>query len=61
MLREGGVACHSQPIAFFRLLPNAELMACFGMRRPETLYGRRTQLMHGETRVGDIVEILTRF
>lgn len=61
VLREGGMACQSLPVAFFRLRPSPELMAAFGMRRPETLYGRRTRLMHGETRVGDIVEILTRF
>ena len=61
VLREGGMACQSLPVAFFRLRPGAEMMAVFGMRRPETLYGRRTRLMHGEIRVGDIVEILTRF
>lgn len=60
VLREGGMACHSRPLAFFSLRPNAELMAVFGMHRPETLYGRRTQLMHDGTRVGDIVEILSR-
>jgi chorismate-pyruvate lyase len=60
VLREGGMACRSLPVAFFRVAPNAELMAVFGMRKPAALYGRRTRLMHGDTRIGDIVEILSR-
>jgi hypothetical protein len=60
VLREGGMTCRSLPTAFFTLVPNAELMAAFGMRRPEALYGRRTRLMQGNTRIGDIVEILPR-
>jgi hypothetical protein len=60
VLREGGMVCRSLPVAFFRLNPNPELMAVFGMRRPDALYGRRTRLMQGDTRIGDIVEILAR-
>jgi hypothetical protein len=60
VLREGGMACRSVPVTYFTLVPNAELMAVFGMRRPDALYGRRTRLMRGDTRIGDIVEILSR-
>ncbi len=58
VLREGGLRARSLPTAFFRITPNAELMAAFGMARPRVLYGRQTRLMNDDERIGDIVEIL---
>jgi hypothetical protein len=59
VLRDGRVGAKSTPAVFFRITPNAELMAVFRMVEPRTLYGRQTRLTQGDTRIGDIVEILS--
>jgi chorismate-pyruvate lyase len=60
LLREGGVTFESRPVAFLSVTPNAEMMGVFWMREPKTLYGRRTEMMHDGTKIGDIVEVLPR-
>ena len=58
VLRDGGVKYLSRPTVFFDVTPNAEMMAILWMREASTLYGRQTHLFLGDTRIGDIVEIL---
>jgi chorismate-pyruvate lyase len=58
ILREAGVQYVSRPTAFFEVTPNAEMMGVFRMPEARTLYGRQTQLMLGDAKVGDLVEIL---
>jgi chorismate-pyruvate lyase len=58
LLRAGDVDYRSQPCAFLAVTPNAEMMGVFWMRGPLTLYGRRTEVMLGGVKVGDIVEVL---
>ncbi len=48
----------SRPKLFLSLTPNPEMMGVFWMREPRTLYGRRTEMIHDGTKIGDIVEIL---
>jgi chorismate-pyruvate lyase len=60
LLREAGVDYISRPRAFLAITPNHELMGVFWMREPSTLFGRRTELIHGGRRIGDVVEILPR-
>ena len=45
---------------YLALTPNPEMMGVFWMREPRTLYGRRTEVMHGGRKIGDIVEVLPR-
>ncbi len=58
ILRDGGVEYRSEARRFLAIAPNAEMMGVFWMREPRTLYGRRTEMMHGRTKIGDIVEVL---
>ena len=58
LLREAGVEFQSQPRAFLAIIPNPEMMGVFWMRDEQTLYGRRTELLHEGSKIGDIVEIL---
>ncbi len=58
VLREVGSGVTRVPTAFFRVQPNPELMAVFGMAKPAVLYGRQTRLMTGTDRMGEVVEIL---
>jgi hypothetical protein len=58
LLRDGGVQYESRPKLFLSLTPNPEMMGVFWMREPKTLYGRRTEMIHDGTKIGDIVEIL---
>ena len=58
LLRDGGVKYESRPKLFLSLTPNPEMMGVFWMREPKTLYGRRTEMIHDGTKIGDIVEIL---
>jgi hypothetical protein len=58
ILRDGGVDYQSRPRCFLEVTPNSEMMGVFWMREPRTLYGRRTEMAVGSTKVGDIVEIL---
>jgi chorismate-pyruvate lyase len=58
LLRDGGVDFESRPRAFMALTPNAEMMGVFWMAEPQTLYGRRTEVMLGGAKIGDIVEIV---
>jgi hypothetical protein len=58
ILRDGGVDYESRPQCFLEVTPNSEMMGMFWMREPRTLYGRRTEMAVGSTKVGDIVEIL---
>ena len=58
LLRDGGVKYESRPKAFLAVTPNPEMMGVFWMREPRTLYGRRTEMIHDGTKIGDIVEVL---
>ena len=58
LLRDGGVQYQSLPKMFLAVTPNPAMMGVFWMREPKTLYGRRTEMMHNGTKIGDIVEVL---
>lgn len=58
LLRDGGVDYESRPIVFLSVAPNSEMMGVFWMREAKMLYGRRTEMMHNGTKIGDIVEVL---
>lgn len=58
LLRDGGVNYESRPKTFLAVTPNLEMMGVFWMREPRTLYGRRTEMIHNDAKIGDIVEIL---
>ena len=44
--------------AFLAVTPNSEMMGVFWMAEPRTLYGRRTEIIHEGSKIGDIVEVL---
>jgi hypothetical protein len=58
LLRDGGVDYQSRPTTFLAVTPNSEMMGVFWMRESKTLYGRRTEMIHEDTKIGDIVEVL---
>jgi hypothetical protein len=58
LLRDGGVKYESRPKTFLAVMPNSEMMGVFWMREPRMLYGRRTEMLHEDVKVGDIVEVL---
>ncbi len=58
LLHANGVHYDSRPKAFLAVTPNREMMGVFWMREPHTLYGRRTEMIHEGSKIGDIVEIL---
>ena len=58
VFRECGVNYTSKPRAFLAVTPNAEMMGVFWMPRPQTLYGRRTDIFYDGAKIGDIVEVL---
>jgi chorismate-pyruvate lyase len=58
LLRDAGVDFTSRPRVFFAVTPNPEMTGVFWMREPRTLYGRRTDVLHGGEPIGDIVEVL---
>jgi chorismate-pyruvate lyase len=58
ILRDGGVNFLSRPRVFFSITPNPEMMGVFWMREPRPLYGRQTEVLLDERRIGDIVEVL---
>ena len=60
ILRDGRFDYQSRAKAFLAITPNPEMMGVFWMREPRTLYGRRTEVMHGGRKIGDIVEVLPR-
>jgi hypothetical protein len=58
ILRDSGFKYVSHAMAFLAITPNPEMMGVFWMREPKTLYGRRTEIMRNDTKIGDIVEVL---
>ena len=58
LLRDGKVQYQSRVKSYLSVTPNAEMMGVFWMREPRTLYGRRTEVIHRNTKIGDIVEVL---
>lgn len=58
LLRDAGVDYRSRPKAFLAITPNPEMMGVFWMREPRTLYGRRTEVIQHDVKIGDIVEVL---
>jgi hypothetical protein len=58
VLHEGGIDYVSRPKVFLSITPNSEMMGVFWMREPRALYGRRTDVLIGRRKVGEIVEIL---
>jgi hypothetical protein len=57
-MRDADLDYHSCPRAFFRIVPNSDMMGVFWMREPRPLYGRRTEVILEGEKFGDIVEIL---
>jgi hypothetical protein len=60
LLRAAGLDCMSRPTGYFAVTPNPELMGLFWMTSPETLFGRKTDVLLGARTIGEIVEILPR-
>ena len=58
ILRNGRFDYVSRPKAFLAITPNPEMMGVFWMRKSNTLYGRRTEIVRNNTKIGDIVEVL---
>ena len=58
LLRDGKVRYQSRVKSYLSVTPNTEMMGVFWMREPQTLYGRRTEVIHRGTKIGDIVEVL---
>ncbi|MPZ21001.1 MAG: hypothetical protein GEV06_24330 [Luteitalea sp.] len=58
ILRRRGVDFKSRARVFLAVTPNPEMMGVFWMREPRTLYGRRTDVLLGGAKIGDIVEVL---
>ena len=58
ILRDGRFQYKSRVKAFLQVTPNAEMMGVFWMREPRVLYGRRTEIMRHDAKIGDIVEVL---
>jgi len=58
ILRDGKFDYVSRVKAFLAIEPNPEMMGVFWMREPRLLYGRRTELIRKNTKIGDIVEVL---
>lgn len=58
IMRDAGLDYHSRARAFFRVVPNSDMMGVFWMREPRPLYGRRTEVILDGEKFGDIVEVL---
>lgn len=58
ILRDGKFDYVSRVKAFLAIEPNSEMMGVFWMREPRLLYGRRTELVRKNVKIGDIVEVL---
>lgn len=58
LLRDARFKYQSRAVAFLAVTPNPEMMGVFWMREPHVLYGRRTEIMRGGSKIGDIVEVL---
>ena len=58
IMRDAGLDYHSRARAFFRIVPNSDMMGVFWMREPRPLYGRRTEVVLDGEKFGDIVEVL---
>jgi len=58
ILRDTRFQHESHAKAFLAITPNPEMMGVFWMREPLTLYGRRTEILHDNVKIGDIVEVL---
>ena len=58
LLRDGKVQYQSRVKSYLSVTPNAEMMGVFWMREPRRLYGRRTEVILRDNKIGDIVEVL---
>ena len=58
LLRDDKVRYESRVKSYLRVTPNVEMMGIFWMSKPKILYGRRTEIIHEQTKIGDIVEVL---
>ena len=58
ILRDKRFAYINRVKAFLAITPNLEMMGLFWMREPKILYGRRTEILQRNKKIGDIVEIL---
>ncbi len=58
LLRDAQFEYESHVLSFVAVTPNPEMMGIFWMRKPDTLYGRRTEVLRHGSKIGDIVEIL---
>ena len=58
LLRDGKFDYESRVKSYLCITPNSEMMGVFWMREVRILYGRRTEVIHNQTKIGDIVEVL---
>ena len=58
VLRAGRIDYQRRTKTFLALAPNSEMMGVFWMPGVQTLFGRRTEMICGGEKIGDIVEIL---
>ena len=58
ILRDSQFRYTSLVKAFLAITPNPEMMGVFWMREPRVLYGRRTEIIRQDVKIGDIVEVL---
>ena len=58
LLRDGKFQYQSRVTSYLSVTPNTEMMGIFWMREARVLYGRRTEVIHHNTKIGDIVEVL---
>ena len=58
ILHSEGIDYISRPSALLAITPNTALMGAFWMRDRDTLYGRRTEMLHNGKHIGDVVEVL---
>ena len=60
LVRGAGLDFLSRPTGYLAVTPNPELMGLFWMKAADRLYGRKTEILVGARRIGEIVEILPR-
>ena len=58
LLRDGKFQYQSRVKSYLSVTPNTEMMGVFWMRELRMLYGRRTEVIRHDTKIGDIVEVL---
>jgi chorismate-pyruvate lyase len=47
-----------RPLAFLRIIPNAEMLGVFWLKHARPLYGRQTEILRNGRVIGHVVEVL---